>query len=106
MSSGGKGGSRATIIGYDYYASFAGVAGYGPVEALVEGDGQKGYVFLADRNAGRVTRLPVRVAAILNDQLLVESGLQEGQEIVTFGSSYLHENSAVEFVDNPPVSQH
>ena len=29
--------SRATpIIGYDYYASFAGVAGYGPVEALVE----------------------------------------------------------------------
>ena len=36
MSSGGKGGSRATIIGYDYYASFAGVAGYGPVEALVE----------------------------------------------------------------------
>lgn len=35
MSSGGKG-SRATIIGYDYYASFAGVAGYGPVEALVE----------------------------------------------------------------------
>jgi len=77
-----------------------------PVEALVEGDGKKGYVFLADRNAGRVTRLPVRVAAILNDQLLVESGLQEGQEIVTFGSSYLHENSAVEFVDNPPVSQH
>ena len=27
MGSGGKG-SRATIIGYDYYASFAGVAGY------------------------------------------------------------------------------
>ena len=28
MGSGGKGGGRATIIGYDYYASFAGVAGY------------------------------------------------------------------------------
>lgn len=36
MSSGGKGGGGSTIIGYDYYASFAGVAGYGPVEALVE----------------------------------------------------------------------
>lgn len=37
MGSGGKRrGSSPTIIGYDYFASFAGVAGYGPVEALVE----------------------------------------------------------------------
>lgn len=77
-----------------------------PVEALSEGDGQNGYVFRADRLTGRVARLPVRVAAILNDQLLVESGLEEGQEIVTFGASYLNENSTVEIVDNPTVSTH
>lgn len=34
--SGKGGGGGSTIIGYNYFASFAGVAGYGPVEALVE----------------------------------------------------------------------
>ncbi|MDP0498666.1 MAG: hypothetical protein Q7P63_01075 [Verrucomicrobiota bacterium JB022] len=35
MSGGGKGGGK-TVIGYDYYASFAGVAGLGTADALIE----------------------------------------------------------------------
>ena len=76
-----------------------------PLEALVEGDGLNGDVFHVDRDKMRVHRQSIKITALLDDQLLVQSGVQEGQEIVTFGSSYLNDNGLVEVVKNLQDSQ-
>jgi RND family efflux transporter MFP subunit len=76
-----------------------------PIESLVEGNGRNGYIFRVERNTMRVTRQQIQIFTILDDQLLIQSGLQEGQEIVTFGSSYLTDNGLIEVVDNTSVSR-
>ena len=72
-----------------------------PVQALVEGDGQTGYIFVADRAKKQVKRQAIKVAAIFEDQLLIKYGVQDGQEIVTYGAPYLTDNSTIEFVEHP-----
>jgi multidrug efflux system membrane fusion protein len=76
-----------------------------PVESLVEGDGRNGYVFRVDRNSMHVTRQPIQIFTILGDRLLLQSGVQSGQEIVTFGASYLTDNDLIEVVKNVSPSQ-
>jgi len=76
-----------------------------PLAALVEGDGKNGYVFRVDRNNMRVHRQPVQIVSILDDQLLIKSGVKEGQEIVTFGASYLNDNNVIEIVEKMPAAQ-
>lgn len=64
--SGGKGGGGKTIIGYDYYASFAGVAGIGPVDALLE--------LVVDAKSAWVPASPVLRADAANPYVLDVEG--------------------------------
>lgn len=71
-----------------------------PIEAIVEGDGKDGFVFvLADdrRSAGplHVRKIPVQIGFIDNDKVLLTNGLAGISNVVTAGSAYLTETSTV-----------
>ncbi|GAB3329213.1 efflux RND transporter periplasmic adaptor subunit [Larkinella ripae] len=71
-----------------------------PIEAIVEGDGKDGFVFvLSDdhRGAGplHVRKIPVQIGFIDNEKVLLTNGLAGISTIVTAGSAYLTETSTV-----------
>lgn len=71
-----------------------------PIEAIVEGNGKEGFVFvLADdkQNGGsfHVRKLPVQIGFLDNDKVLLTNGLSDSQKVITAGSAYLTEESSV-----------
>jgi multidrug efflux system membrane fusion protein len=69
---------------------------YVPIEALVEGDGDRASVFVVD--AGRAQKRDVRVAFITADSIALETGLDPGVTVVTDGALYLESNELVDVV--------
>jgi membrane fusion protein, multidrug efflux system len=67
-----------------------------PIEALVEGDGNKGFVFTLAHNSSGVKKIPVKIAFLIKDKVAVKSGLENVNEVVTEGAAYLGEGSIVE----------
>ncbi|MEO6168712.1 MAG: efflux RND transporter periplasmic adaptor subunit [Chitinophagales bacterium] len=66
-----------------------------PIEALVECSGNKGFVYKLDDDKKSVTKMPVTVAFYQKNQVAL-SGIDAAvKEVVTGGSAYLTENSAV-----------
>ncbi len=66
-----------------------------PIAALVEGDRDKGFVFTVDSSSSKAVRLPVKIGRILNDEVVVTSGLENVKEVVTSGAQYLTDGSCV-----------
>jgi multidrug efflux system membrane fusion protein len=71
-----------------------------PVEAIVEGNGKDGFVYvLADGHQGtgpfHVRKTPVQVGFLDGDKVLLTNGLTGVKEVVTAGSAYLTEESSV-----------
>ncbi|MEP7319682.1 MAG: efflux RND transporter periplasmic adaptor subunit [Panacibacter sp.] len=66
-----------------------------PVEALAEGDGKTGYVYLLNADKKTVKKQPVQIAFIDRDKIAVRGGLENVSEVITDGVSYLTENSKV-----------
>ena len=66
-----------------------------PVTALSEAHGMNAFVFEIN-NENRAQKIAVKIAAILNDQVLVQSGLEDGMRIATEGSAYLMDGSLVQ----------
>ena len=66
-----------------------------PIESLVEGSGDKGFVFMLLQNSDKVKKLPVEIAFLINDEVAVESGLENVCEVVSEGAAYLGEGSVV-----------
>jgi membrane fusion protein, multidrug efflux system len=66
-----------------------------PIEALVEGDGRNGYVFTQRHNSEKVEKLPVKIVFLINDQVAIETGLENISEVITEGAAYLGEGSVV-----------
>lgn len=71
-----------------------------PIEAIVEGNGKEGFVFvLADgKQTGgslHVRKLPVQIGFLDNDKVLLTNGLSDSQKVITAGSAYLTEESSV-----------
>ncbi|WP_080054067.1 efflux RND transporter periplasmic adaptor subunit [Spirosoma aerolatum] len=71
-----------------------------PVEAIVEGNGKDGFVYvLADDNRGtgplHVRKTPVQIGFLDGDKVLLTNGLAGVKDVVTAGSAYLTEESNV-----------
>ncbi|MGM9506387.1 efflux RND transporter periplasmic adaptor subunit [Larkinella sp. GY13] len=66
-----------------------------PIEAIVEGNGKDGFVFVLTEDQKRVRKIPVQIGFIDNDKVLLTNGLSGISNVVTAGSAYLTETSTV-----------
>lgn len=66
-----------------------------PIESIVEGEGKSAYVFALQPDGVSVKKLPVQVAFIENDRVVISGGLENVQEVVTAGAPYLTEKKKV-----------
>ncbi len=74
-----------------------------PVEAITEGDGKKGYVYTLNADGTTVTKHLVKVAFLNGDKVAVSSGLENIQQVITDGVSYLTADSKVKLVNPQPL---
>jgi len=66
-----------------------------PIESLIEGDVNEGYVYGIDRSKSSATKFKINIGKIVENQMLVYSGLENVTEVVTFGAPYLTDNSII-----------
>jgi multidrug efflux system membrane fusion protein len=69
---------------------------YVPIGAVLEGDGERASVFIADGAVAR--RRAVRVAFIAGDEVAIREGLAVGDQVVTAGAPYLDDGDAIAVV--------
>jgi RND family efflux transporter MFP subunit len=70
-----------------------------PIESLIEGDLNEGYIFSTDRQKDIATKHKIKIDKIIGNQMLVYSGLEGITEVVTYGAPYLTENTLIEIVE-------
>jgi multidrug efflux pump subunit AcrA (membrane-fusion protein) len=70
-----------------------------PIESLIEGDLNEGYIFAADRDNNVAIKMRIKIDKIIGDQMLVYSGLENISEVVTYGAPYLTQNSTINIVE-------
>ncbi len=66
-----------------------------PIESIVEGQGKKAFVFVVNPDKKTVQKLPVTIAFLENQNAFIASGLTDISEVVSSGSGFLTENSAI-----------
>ncbi len=71
-----------------------------PIDALVEADGNMGYVYTVDPNSMTARRLSVRIGFLFEDKVAVESGLESIASVVSKGAPYLSDGAAVKIVED------
>lgn len=64
-----------------------------PLESVLDGDGDNGYVFTV--KDGKAVKTPVRIAGITPSEVLISNGLEHAVELVVSGSPYLTDGSTV-----------
>lgn len=69
-----------------------------PYESLLEADGSTGFVFVTD-DRRTVRRVPVTIASLTQERVFVSSGLEGHAWVVTSGSPYLLDGSAIRVRD-------
>jgi RND family efflux transporter MFP subunit len=58
-----------------------------PLDALIEGNGNNAFVYVNENGIAR--KKVIQTARIVQDNVLVVSGLKEGEQVITDGSAYL-----------------
>jgi RND family efflux transporter MFP subunit len=71
-----------------------------PIEAIVEGRGKSGYVFVVQADGKSVKKVPVLVSYLENQKAFISSGLEGITQVVSAGSAFLTENSVVSIAKN------
>ncbi|MCY7357476.1 MAG: efflux RND transporter periplasmic adaptor subunit, partial [Rudanella sp.] len=66
-----------------------------PVEAIVEGNGQQGFVYVLTADKKRVRKQPVQIGFLDGNKVLLSNGLANVKDVVTAGSAFLTEESTV-----------
>lgn len=66
-----------------------------PVEAIVEGNGQQGFVYVLTADKKRVRKQPVQIGFLDGDKVLLSNGLANVKDVITAGSAFLTEESTV-----------
>lgn len=66
-----------------------------PVDALVEAEEDRGFVFTVDRKTLTARRIPITPGFLFADKVAVESGLEDVKEVVTEGALYLKKGTEV-----------
>ena len=69
-----------------------------PFEAILDGDGNSGYVFITNDNS-TVKKVKVVIADIEKDNVLVSAGLEDAKSLIVSGSAYLNDNSKIKIVE-------
>ncbi len=75
-----------------------------PYDALLDGDGSNGYVFVTNDNK-TVKKIKVTVSSIEKDQVIISDGLQNATSLIISGSAYLTEKSAIKVVGDAAVTK-
>lgn len=70
-----------------------------PVDAIVAGQGQNSYVFVFDTESKTVSRRQVQTENILDNEIMISSGLNPGEIIATAGVNYLQDGQTVKLLD-------
>jgi RND family efflux transporter MFP subunit len=65
-----------------------------PYDALLEGDGNTGYVFITNDNK-TAHKIPVTIAGMEADKVIISNGLQQAAALIISGSAYLTEGSSI-----------
>lgn len=71
-----------------------------PYESLLDGDGQTGFVFVTN-DMKTAEQKHVVISGIEKDYVLISSGLENAKALITSGSAYLRDNSAIRVVEMP-----
>ena len=66
-----------------------------PVESIVEGNGKNAFVFAVQADGESVRKMPVQVAFMEGNQVIIAGGLEGVNEVVTAGAPYLTEKKKV-----------
>jgi RND family efflux transporter MFP subunit len=65
-----------------------------PYEALLDGNADKGYVFVTDDNK-TAKKIPVTIAFIDDDQIHIDEGLENHPSLIVSGNAYLNDQSSI-----------
>ena len=66
-----------------------------PIEAIVEGNGTTGFVYVLEPDRRHIRKQPVQIGYISGENVLLTGGISSDSQIVTSGSAFLTENSLV-----------
>jgi len=69
-----------------------------PIEALVEGDEKRGYVYTIEDN--EAVKVAVDIENISNNQLIVRNSAKNLKEVITEGAQYLDPNDKISIANN------
>lgn len=69
-----------------------------PVEALIEADKNKAYVYTLSADNQSVNKTPVNIGSIFGNDVSITSGLTEGTQIVSKGANFLSDKSKVKVI--------
>ena len=75
-----------------------------PVEAVVEAEASEAFVYVIN-NQNKVTKQPVVIAHIRNNDILVSKGLENVTEVITQGSAYLSDDALVRVTERTGVAE-
>jgi membrane fusion protein, multidrug efflux system len=70
-----------------------------PIEAVIEGDGKRAFVFVPGEDGNTVRKIPVLIGELTNTHALIVQGLEGVQAVITAGSPYLNERSKIRVVE-------
>lgn len=72
-----------------------------PIEAITEGNGKDAIIYAAEPSGDSFTarRHPVRIAHILNDEVAIQSGLENITTVITEGAPYLADGALIQIVE-------
>ena len=69
-----------------------------PVGAILEGDGTRAHVFVLNADGKTVRRVDIETAGLRGEQVLVQSGLAAGDQVVSEGAAWLADGDRVALV--------
>jgi multidrug efflux pump subunit AcrA (membrane-fusion protein) len=70
-----------------------------PITAISAGIEQKSYAFVYDKSTQTVHRKEIQTENILNNEVFISSGLQQGDIIATAGIAFLRDGQQVTLID-------
>jgi RND family efflux transporter MFP subunit len=68
-----------------------------PIEAMIDGNNTSAFVFVFDN--GKARKIEIKTNGVQGNEVLISSGLQEGQQVITDGSAYLSDGVDVKVAD-------
>lgn len=69
-----------------------------PIESVVDGDGERGFIFIVSGSGDVARRVPVLLDELVGDRVAVRGLVEVGMMVVTDGAPYLIDGSRIEVV--------